>query len=429
MNQRGIIALLIGIVAMFLASTLALSSVFVFLNRAKAAKNIVFSYEGMYAAESGVEDALLRLLDPGKADPATNPYVLLVGQAIASTTIGSEVGGRRTIISEGSRVGRIRKTMAVLRPSTQKVQLFFGAQVGDGGLVMGNNSTVDGNVFSNGNVVPAKGGDKGNISNAITVAGTSRIEGVIVGGDAGAYSCKDSTITGKLTYTTGGSVTKCTASGGTSSQSTATPSLVMPISQSAIDGWREDAEAGGTITGGDFNPPQKSTSRIGPGVIFGNMLLNNNQNVILTGIVYVRGNVDIDNGSSITLDSSYGSNSGVLLMDGWTHIQNNTGLTGSGQAGSYLLMLSTSKCNGTSGDGCTHHNAAIDLHNNASGAIIYANDGLINLHNNVDVKEISGYKIQLDNNAVIRYEIGLEDLTFSSGPSGGSDVSSWSETE
>ena len=60
MNQKGVIALLIGVVAMFLASTLALSAVFVFLNRAKATKNIVFSYEAIYASEAGIEDLLLR---------------------------------------------------------------------------------------------------------------------------------------------------------------------------------------------------------------------------------------------------------------------------------------------------------------------------------------------------------------------------------
>jgi len=78
---------------MFLASTLALSAVFVFLNRANAAKNIVFSYEAIYASESGVEDALLRVVDGTKSLPTANPYILQVGQTTASTTIGALLGG------------------------------------------------------------------------------------------------------------------------------------------------------------------------------------------------------------------------------------------------------------------------------------------------------------------------------------------------
>jgi hypothetical protein len=45
------------------------------------------------------------------------------------------------------------------------------------------------------------------------------------------------------------------------------------------------------------------------------------------------------------------------------------------------------------------------------------------------IREATGYKLYLDNNAEIEYEVGLEDTTFSSGPSGGWDVVSWEEIE
>lgn len=425
-NERGIIALLVGVVAMFLASTLALSAVFVFLNRAKAAKNTVFSYEAIYASEAGMEDALLRLLDASKSMPTQNPYTLEVGQSTASTTITGIIGGTRTITSSASRQDRTRKTSLSISFSVEEASFFFGAQIGAGGIVMGNGSKVEGSVFSNGSIT-----GNGTITDSVTVAGDgNKIEDVTVGVDALAYSCTDSAITGSLIYVVGGVVDGCTAGGGITSQATSTAPIALPISPSTISGWKQDAISGGTITAGDFNPPNQSISIIGPGVIGGDMILKNDQVVILTGTVYVQGNIDVDsNKASIVLDSQYGSNSGVLLTDQWIHIKNNASLAGSGQEGSYLMILTTSQCDGTSSSGCTHHKGAVDLHNNASGAIIYAGNGLVKLHNNVEVREIAAYKLDLDNNAVIKYETGLANAMFSSGPSGGWQILTWGEVE
>jgi len=425
-NQNGIIALLITVIAMFLTVSLATSAVFVFLNRAKASKNIVFSYEAIYASESGVEDALLRIVDDTKSLPAANPYTLQVGASTASTTIGSEIGGSRTITSLGSRRSRARKASLSITFNTESVNFFFGAQVGAGGVSMGNGSKIEGNLFSNGSV---EGG--GTITDSLTIAGDgNNMKDVTVGGDAVAYSCTDSTITGSLLHVVGGVVDGCTAGGGITSQATSTAPIALPISTSTISNWKQDAINGGTISAGDFNPPKDSTSIIGPGVIVGDMILKNGQIVILTGTVYVQGDIDIDDGkASITLSAQYGSNSGIMLTDGWIHIKNNAFLAGSGQEGSNLMILTTSGCDGTSSVGCTHHNAAVDLHNNASGAIIYAGDGFVHLHNNVEVKEITAYKLELTNNAVIKYESGLANSMFSSGPSGGWQISSWIEIE
>ena len=44
-------------------------------------------------------------------------------------------------------------------------------------------------------------------------------------------------------------------------------------------------------------------------------------------------------------------------------------------------------------------------------------------------KEATAYGITMDNNATITYESGLADMTFSSGPGGGYDISAWKEIE
>jgi len=96
------------------------------------------------------------------------------------------------------------------------------------------------------------------------------------------------------------------------------------------------------------------------------------------------------------------------------------------------MFLSTLQCDGTGstspdGKACGHHNGAIDLHNNATGAVFYASLGLVKLHNGVNITELTAYKIDLDNNATVSYEQGVQNANFSSGPAGGWKVKSWQE--
>jgi hypothetical protein len=209
--------------------------------------------------------------------------------------------------------------------------------------------------------------------------------------------------------------------------STDQPPANMPISQANIDQWKSDAGAGGQIAG-DYNVT--SDVSLGPKEITGNLnMTSNNKTLTVTGTLYVRGNIDISNGSAIRCASSYGENSCVIVSDGWIHVANNGKFSGSGTQGSYLMMLTTLACTGSPGANCTHHNAAIDIHNNVGGVIFYASQGMINLHNGVGINEAVAYKLRLDNNAVITYEQGLTNAKFSSGPSGGYEVIYWKETE
>ena len=82
------------------------------------------------------------------------------------------------------------------------------------------------------------------------------------------------------------------------------------------------------------------------------------------------------------------------------------------------MLLSTS-----SGD------PAILIQNNPELDIIYASQGRIELQNNIKLKQVSGWGLRLKNNAQVIYEVGLEDVSFSSGPGGGWKVVSWKEVE
>ena len=210
------------------------------------------------------------------------------------------------------------------------------------------------------------------------------------------------------------------------------PVSPMPISDANIAQWKADAQAGGTISG-DYN--LTSDTSLGPKEITGNLnMTSTNKTLTITGTIYVRGNIDINNGSTAKCDSSFGTNSCLILADGWIHIANNSQFQGSGTSGSYMMLLSALQCDGSSptspdGKACGDHYGAIDLHNNAMGAVFYATKGLAKLHNGVNVTEITAYKIDLDNNAIVSYEQGLQNANFSSGPGGSWQIKSWLETE
>ncbi len=276
--------------------------------------------------------------------------------------------------------------------------------------------------------------------------GASSIDGVIVYGTVRANTITNSSICGDAYYQAVATIdlssktfldspSNPTCGGNALTPGTGFPGQPdpavsqMPISDSNINQWKADAQAGGT-TIGDFSVA--SDTSLGPREITGNLLMAiNNLTLTVTGTVYVRGNIDISgNNSTIRCGPSYGVTSCVVVTDGWIHTVNNNTFGGSGEAGSYIMFLTTLVgCNGAGGMGCTHHDGAIDLHNNALGAIFYAANSQIYLHNGVNASELVAYKLVLDNNAIITYENGLASAHFQGGPGASWSQSDWKEVE
>lgn len=285
-------------------------------------------------------------------------------------------------------------------------------------------------------------------------SGVSSIDNMIILGNGKADSITNSKICGdgyyktidasSLNFINNPSAPTCLfpLSPGTAYGEQPSPSIQnMPFSEGNIQDFKTAAEGGGVITGncGDGGAAEcvisdNGTISLGPKKIIGNLILTKKQTMIVTsGPLYFTGNIDIDSagGATVKCDSSFGTKSCVIVADGWVHLKNNTVFQGSGQSGSYIMILTT--LIGCNGNGqlpqCSHHNAAIDIHNNATGAVFYANASMINLHNGVNVTELTGYKLRLDNNAVIVYEQGLANAQFASGPSGSWKIKNWQETE
>lgn len=182
--------------------------------------------------------------------------------------------------------------------------------------------------------------------------------------------------------------------------------LDYPISTAMINDWKADAEAGGVIEG---NYTVSASQSLGPKKINGNLTISNSKILTVTGTIYVTGKITINNNASIVLDGSYGSASGIVMSDDVIDIQNGAIFSGAG-AGSYVMLVSLK--NDTV-------DTVIDVNNNATAALLYAPYGIIDIDSNVTIKQATAYGLNIDNNAAFSYEMGLTNVLFSTGPSGG----------
>lgn len=261
-------------------------------------------------------------------------------------------------------------------------------------------------------------------------SGAGAVSAVSVNGNVHANTITGSTIGGTAYCQTGSGNNKAC----NTSQADPSP-MNMPLSDGNIDQWKTDAATGTTYNGncGDSGVAGCSgsgTISIGPAKITGNLTVTNGRTLNITGVLYVVGNINISNNGTVRCDVSFGADSCVIVTDGYIDASNNANFNGSGQAGSYILGISTIEgCNGGSGAGCASGYSGINLANNLSGAVFYTTKSMINLANNAELKAVIGYKVQLANNTEIEYEQGVADANFSSGPGGGWNVKSWKEVQ
>lgn len=182
---------------------------------------------------------------------------------------------------------------------------------------------------------------------------------------------------------------------------------VMPVSEGNISAWKAAAQSAGVYTG-DITTCQAS---LGSGKYVGNIILPNNCSATARDPIWITGTLTLGNGAVLRLDSTYGSSSGVIVVDGKVTFSNGSKSLGSGTAGSFLMVVSTY-------DSRTSGQNAIEVDNGAFGGVLFAGQGIIDVRNTSHIKEITGWKIKLDNGVVIDYDSGLSSAFFSSGPSG-----------
>jgi len=152
-SQSGFAALLSTMIVMTIVLIVIAGLSLVTLMEQKISANVVHSAQAYYAAESGIEDSLYRLIK-GKDYSTTNN--LPVGAGNVAVTI-SESAGQKNILAEGQKSDRFRKLQIKLNTGGQDTSFYYGVQVGEGGLIMDNNSRVQGSIYSNGSIQGSQG--------------------------------------------------------------------------------------------------------------------------------------------------------------------------------------------------------------------------------------------------------------------------------
>ncbi|HYD90094.1 MAG TPA: hypothetical protein VEA37_01235, partial [Flavobacterium sp.] len=142
-------AMLISVV-FFLFISLAITSGLISptVREFKNAGDLIRSRQSLYLSESGIEDSYYRLKN---SLPVSSSTSINLNGHTATTQITDSGFNEKTISSLGSVDSRERKNEVVLTTGTG-VSFSYGVQVGAGGLTMGNNSVVNGSVYSNGSI-------------------------------------------------------------------------------------------------------------------------------------------------------------------------------------------------------------------------------------------------------------------------------------
>jgi len=407
-NQKGFALFYVTILVLAIIIASGMNVSVLTYNQQKIFQNIVKSTQAYYAAEAGLEDALLRLENDMNW---SSQYSLDVGSASIIIDISDEIGSSRTITSEGNSSDRIRRLEVTYEIHSEETSFHYGAQVGEGGIIMDDGSVIYGNVYSNGNITAAANTEITKTTK-VTKSG-NKIQGATIGQNAYVDICQDSDIGGTLIVSNN---INCTAAN-IEILTDEIPVLPMPITQEQIDEWKNQALSGGTIS--EYNLSGMQIDYLGPKKIDGIMTVQDNAQLYMTGTIWVTGRITIQNNAQVKLDqAAYGSLSGVIITDDIVVLQDSGKALGSGLEGSYLLIISTDSSD-----------SAIEIKNSFEADILYTQNGWITVQDTADVREVTGYGIHLKNDAEIIYETGLRDAAFTGGPSGAWQVTSWKEIE
>jgi hypothetical protein len=415
-NNEGIV-LANSIIIMSILIVLGISLISLILANSAFINKEIQSTKALGIAEAGIERALWQLNQPNSSYNGELDNQSVEGGAFDIIVEDIDSDSKYiTAISYSPSKQNAKSTKTVrVKIETSYAQsgaaFHYGVQVGDFGLDMkSNNTRVNGNVYSNGNIEGA-GVGKAIITGTASVAGaTNKIENMSIYMDAYANTISGSAIGGKAYYNINFSNTATEKFPNSPDPAPST----MPISQETIDNWKSAAQAGGVLNG---NQTINSPTSLGPKKINGNLTVNDT--LTLTGVLWVTGNITAGNGVTIQLDQSYGANSGMIIADSETDkvnygkidVENNVILKGTSNVKSFMLMISTNIAS-------SYSNPAIRTSPNSSAVVYYGLNGWVYLKNNAHVKSVVGKGLHIENNADVTYDSGLASANFVSGPGG-----------
>lgn len=170
-NKNKGAAIIISVLFFVITSTIVVLAVVSPITREfKGAQQLIDSKTSYYTAEAGIEDAIYRIR---QAKQISATEVISLNGTNATVTIANVGSNSKELVSTSILSSLVRKVKSVLVTSIVGSSFSYGAQVGEGGLIMNPNTTVEGtginvgNVYSNG---PITGTTNANITGDALVA-------------------------------------------------------------------------------------------------------------------------------------------------------------------------------------------------------------------------------------------------------------------
>lgn len=428
-NQREGGQVMLVITLFLLAGSLAIVATLMALVRSQlvVTTELTLSKETFIFTEGALEDVVYRHKN---ALTVAATETLSEGAITVVTTTTNTADGK-IVLAIGNEDGRIRKIRSELIEG-DGASFSFGVQTDNGGIILENNSSIDGNIYSNG---PILGSGLNLVKGSAVSAGPSGfISDIHATGSAYAHSIVTSRIDADAFYT---SIDIGTIVGGTKYPGypdLATSSL--PIPDSLIDTWEVYAKNSAVMTaeciaaGGTLVIDSDIT--LGPAKIPCDVSFEKFPDVTLAGVLWIVGDVTFTQGPKFTIHPAIGNKSVPIIVDNPSDrltssriVMSNSGeWIGNGNH-SYIMLLSR---NESAEQGGTEK--AITLENSNGGALlVYAGHGEINLQNNTDLTEITAYRVRLQNNTEVVYDTGLASAVFMAGPGGSYVIQTWEEIE
>lgn len=247
--------------------------------------------------------------------------------------------------------------------------------------------------------------------------GNTFVRQILVKGNLRANTIEKSVIEKDAYYQT---ISNTTVDGSEFPGSTDPDPKPYPITDTDINNWKNDAASGGVMSG---DQTISGTVEIGPKKISGNLTLSGNAHLIINGPLWVTGNIIFTNpGIQISVNSSFGPASSIVMADGKIDINNNAVIAGSGNPTSYLLILSTN-------NSLNPASPAINAANNSTAVVYYAKNGMVRIYNGSHLNGTTGYYLTLEEGSTVTYDVNLKYFTIPS--SGNQEVGaapdSWEE--
>jgi len=419
-NNRGYVIIILTILFASIGLVVVLGGATPVITHYASIKGSSYSKQSILIANSAINEAVYRL-KTGKNLPNSLTLTLDTGSATVNTTATPQ--GKRIIV-EGNK-NNYRRTLLTEFIFGTGVSFHYGVQAGQGGFIMQNSSSVLGNIYSNGSIVGAGNWVYGDV---ISAGPTGLLDGIRATGTAFAHTIRNSTINKDAYYTT---ITNSTVHGISHPNSPDQPTVPMPISDEMIEEWKTWAEDTGAVecTNGKYSIT--STMTIGPIKVPCNLEIKGN-NIVVTidGPIWVTGNITTQNGPILKASETLGVHSVPIIADNPADrtgssiitLGQSTQFQIAGAGGKFIFLISQNNAAELGMD-----INAIDIGQSAGALVAYAGHGQVTLGQSVNIKEVTAYKIKLQNTAQVRYDSGLPSVLFESGPGGGYTLSRWSE--